>query len=274
MAPESVEHKEELEQASLQNEEVKLEAEYQKSLAVLRDNISYKLSSRELKEGRLFDALFNTAEQRNQLEGVYGVQEILQLERELNSLPITDTGDLTDLIMERIAPVLRRYYFDPEVAARAQQIEGTREPSEMFRAGQIDGYISGSPWEFTIGAGIAGEVKVMVADSIMELNWPEQSRWGLQAVKESLKEVAKLLNERPEIKAVVGVSWMMAHNVASAIGFEKFPELPVDAGKRDSIMSMALAGRRDKPYKPGKQPKPTDVMVGAMSREEFLRRFL
>ena len=77
MAPESVEHKEELEQASLQNEEVKLEAEYQKSLAVLRDNISYKLSSRELKEGRLFDALFNTAEQRNQLEGVYGVQEIL-----------------------------------------------------------------------------------------------------------------------------------------------------------------------------------------------------
>lgn len=274
MAPKGVEHEEGPERAPLLSEVDKREIEYQQGLEKFRDKLSFRLNNRELEAGPLFDALFDTPEQRSHLKEVYGAQEISQLANDLNSLPVDDKEKLADLIVERAAPVLRRYFFESEVAARAKQVEDRiNPPREEFKAGQIDGYITSSPWEFTIGAGTAGEVKVMVADNIMELNWPENSQWGVQAVKESLKEVAKLLKDRPEVKAVVGVSWMMAHDVTSAIGFEKFPDLRIDADTRDGSVMMAIAGRTGKPYRPGKEPKPADVMVGAMSREEFLRRF-
>jgi len=275
MAPESTEQEKGLEQAPVQDKDVELEVKYSNALTEFRDKLSFKLNNYEVREGQVFNILFNSPEQRSVLEEVYGAQEINQLERDLNSLPIDDKNALIDLILGRVAPVIRRLFFEPEVAARRQQIEDRiNPPREEFKAGQIDGYIISSPWEFTIGAGTGGEVKVVVADSIMELNWPENSRWGLQAVKESLKEVAKLLSERLEIKAVVGVSWMMAHNGASEIGFERFPDLPVHQDVREGSVMMAVAGRKDKPYKSGQQPKLADVIVGAMSRAEFLRRFL
>ncbi len=248
------------------------EERYQQTLVDLRQKMSTAMSRNEIIPGQIFDTLFGGPEQRSDLEIVYGAEQIAHLESELNSLVIEDKEQLVGLVVDRVVPFIRSYYFDPDVSARAVQLE-QRIRGESFKAGQMDCYVTTSPWEFTIAAGTAGEVRVIVADKIMEISWPEQSRWGWQALQESLKEVTKVLSEHPEVKAVVGLSWMMSHPAAGSLGFERFPDLPVEAGQRDSILKMVTTARRDKPHQPGKQPKPADVIVGAMSREEFLHRF-
>ena len=270
---ENEQSQDDLERVTLENEEPDRELKFQNKLVEVHDDVIQKINSSNIETSKVFDILIDTPEQRKSIEHIYGIDEIVQLEKGLNNLPTENKTELINSIVEQLTPVLRRFYFEPEVIARVQDIK-KEDVQKVIKTEIFEVIFKSSPHEFTLGAGTEGEVKIQKGDTIMEINLPENTPWGLQAARKSLKEVAKLLEQRPDVKAVGGNSWMNSRNITSEIGFEKFPDLRIDDEVREGSILTALAGRKDKPYKNGKQPVPSDVIFGAMSREEFIRRFL
>jgi len=83
--------------------------------------------------------------------------------------------------------------------------------------------------------------------------------------------MTEILKERPHIKAVIGVSWMMSRDITDRLGFEKFPDIPIEEEQKTSILGMASQARQDKDYHKGVSKE--DVMLGAMSQDQFLERY-
>ena len=59
--------------------------------------------------------------------------------------------------------------------------------------------------------------------------------------------------------------------VAAKLGFQLFPEYAIPAESVSSILSWADSARKDKPC--AKSDRKENVVLGVMSREEFLRRY-
>lgn len=147
-------------------------------------------------------------------------------------------------------------------------------------------YVAEYPEEFTTGHLISivhpflGELflkngnKIKTGDPILEIHWPEDEQSWPKGVKDVLKSfyaMAELLEQRPEIKAVIGRSWLMSRKISDDFGFEKFPDIPVD---KDIKIESALEGnyaRKDKPFPSFVDPE--SVILGAITRDDFLARY-
>ncbi len=212
------------------------------------------------------DVIFADLNDKKIAEEVYGVERISNFYENLARLKYQNKADFIEQTVNVITPFIRDLIFDPEISARAPKIE-ERSGVEHIQVGTLEAIIHPSQWVLTLR-----DSEVSAADKVLEISWPDQNGpKGLQDIKESFAEIVKILKEREDIKAVMGTSWMMSRNITSELGFEKFPDIKIEDDKRLGILNLAQAARRDKQYDKG--VKQEDVIVGAMSRDEFINRY-
>ncbi len=203
-------------------------------------------------------------------EFIFGSERTEQIKRAFQELQYADRDDFIEKMATLAEPFTRDRYFDPEVRARAEEIERRHQP-ETFEAGILNGSMIPSQWSFALSDG----TDVQLGDRVMELSLPEERvaerGLGPQGLREALQRVAVRLKQDESIKAVVGVSWMMSHDLTTRLGFEKFPDVQVPDDQRASVFDIATKARGGKPY--AWEVSHEDVKLGAMSRDAFLERY-
>ena len=83
--------------------------------------------------------------------------------------------------------------------------------------------------------------------------------------------MASYLQEHPEFAAVTGVSWMMSYPISRHLGFEVIPDIKIPGHQLVGSARMGNEARVAKGLEPDIALE--DVFFGAMTREDFLRRF-
>ena len=204
----------------------------------------------------------------SQSEPLYGQDRVAAFAVGVRELTFSSREEFIEQLMGLAQPLLHDRVYDAATRQRAEAIaQGERSQTEV--AGQLLAEIHSAEWSLTLSDGAA----VSAGDRVVEIHWPEDGTGpaGLGQVQDSLRAVAEVVRAHPEVKAVVGVSWMMSRGIADRLGFEKFPDVTLREGQRDSILGIASAARRDKPYQ--REVGAQDVGLGAMSREQFLERY-
>lgn len=200
---------------------------------------------------------------------IYGQERIEKFKLAIYELEYTSKEEFVRKMMEIITPYNYDRFFDPEIRKRAEEIE-KRYKQESFKTGKLDVTIHPSDWNFTFNDG----TKITQNDLVIEIHWPEEGEKpkGVKDVKESFQNMVDILNNNPHIKAVIGVSWMMSRDITDQLGFEKF-SVDIKADQIKHILDMASTARRDKNYPKDKDIAEKDIMLGAISREQFLEKY-
>ncbi len=198
---------------------------------------------------------------------IFGEEKVKTIIGKIKTLDYKDKDDFVAKMMELLMPLIHDRVFDPEVIARAEEIE-KREKGETFPTGDLEVNLSPSSWDFKFSDG----TEIKKGDLVLDVNWPEETKvLGAESLKRAFQEIINLLKKNKNIKAVTAVSWMMSHRISDRIGFEKFPDLKVEPEVRRIIVGLVETARRDKPY--NEKVKEEDVIVGAISREKFIEKF-
>lgn len=198
---------------------------------------------------------------------IFGEERIDDLLKEIRGINFQNKDQFVQGVIMLVEPLAREQVFNPEIQAKIKEVEEKYQPESLI-TGELKITIHPSEWEFTLSDG----TEISKGELVFEINWPEKAEIkGTKDIKESFQKIAEVLRSRQEIKAVIGVSWMMSRGITGKLGFEKFPELKLEDERKLAIIDIAQSARRDKPYKKGVNQE--DVMVGAMSREQFLEKF-
>jgi len=199
---------------------------------------------------------------------VFRAERIEKFKEDVQKLEYADKEDFINKMAVLITPFNHDRFFDPEIRMISEEIKKLYQP-EIIKVGTIDAKIHPSEWDFSLSDG----TKITKDDVLLEISWPDKGGKpaGLKDVKESFRKMIDILKGKPHIKAVIGVSWMMSRGITDRLGFEKFPDIPIEEEQKISILGMASQARRDKDYHKGVSKE--DVMLGAMSRDQFLERY-
>ena len=143
-------------------------------------------------------------------EFIFGSERTQRIKTAFHELEYADRDDFVHKMVELAAPFTRDRYFDPEVRARAEEIERRHQP-ETFEAGILNGSMIPSQWAFSLSDG----TDVQLGDRVMELSLPEERvagrGLGPQGLREALQRAAVRLTQDESNKAVVGGSWGISH---------------------------------------------------------------
>lgn len=205
---------------------------------------------------------------------IFGVERFKKLKEDLQKLEYTGKNDFVNQVTVLMEPFIKDRFFNKEMREQLEALEKEDEWEEA-EVGKLTINIRPIKQEFTFSS----DIKVSAKDKVVEISWPEEEGQdkpqGARDLTKSFKEIANFIKERPEIKAVVGVSWMMSRSITNELGFEKFPEIDIDSKKRNDIMDLANTARKDKGYikKRGEAIKKEEVIFGAISRDEFLKKY-
>ncbi|MEK7584621.1 MAG: hypothetical protein AAB490_05225, partial [Patescibacteria group bacterium] len=102
-------------------------------------------------------------------EFIFGSERTEQIKRAFQELQYADRDDFIEKMATLAEPFTRDRYFDPEVRARAEEIERRHQP-ETFEAGILNGSMIPSQWSFALSDG----TDVQLGDRVMELSLPEE----------------------------------------------------------------------------------------------------
>ena len=117
-------------------------------------------------------------------------------------------------------------------------------------------------------------IEIHNGEPVLEIAWPAHGPGprGSQDTLSAFQTIASMLRDRPEVKAVMLISWMAGRSgLMNRLGFHVIPEA-IDPRERELSFIAALAGRKDKPY--DRMIKPEDVHMAMMTRDEFLQKYL
>lgn len=123
-------------------------------------------------------------------------------------------------------------------------------------------------------------------DSYLQLHFPINVIEKLKAklnlgLKDSLQEVAKfIINNHPEVQAVVGASWLMSHPLAKKLGFEIVKRESADKSFKQPGYWLQLIDAEGNIKKDAAEflyknkRLPYDFSYGKINTEDFLERYL
>lgn len=200
-------------------------------------------------------------------EDIFGEKRVAQFKQDLLALMYTDRDDFVEKMYSLVEPFNHDRFFDADTRARADAREAARRVEETY-VGFFKLTRLPSEWECTTSDGI----HVALGDPVVEIGWPREGDQpsGIKDILHTFRQIAAYIRERPEIKAVVAVSWMMSHPVTDRLGFEKFSDVPISQEQITSVLNMASDARGDT-YR--RSVEAGDVQFGAISREAFLARY-
>lgn len=243
------------------------ERDFQDSMKKLRANMEeiYERAQREARSP--LDVFFEEAKLYEAKE-VYGDEKIKRLQEDMKNFTFSSKEEFIEKALEAIGPLARERFFNPAVREKIEEILRENQPENLV-TGKLESNIHSSNFDFEISDG----TQVARGDKVLEIQWPEKGEAprGTRDIKEAFKEIARALKEREDIKAVVGVSWIMSRKITDRLGFEKFPNIDITQEQRQSILGLAWNARKDKEYQKGVSEK--DVLFGAVSREQFLEKY-
>lgn len=218
---------------------------------------------------RPIDVLRDSGRDLRNATEVFGSARIEAFVAALDALDYSGRDDFVAKLMAINEPFRQARFFDPEVRARLAAIE-RRHQKDKLPAGNLRATVHPSEWQLNLTDGAV----VAHGDDVVEIGWPDDPTTGPRGAREieaTLRTLAQSLATRPEIKAVVAQSWMMSHPIAQRLGFELIDEAKIEDDITSKVVGWATSARADKPYR--HNVSATDVKVGAISRQEFLRRY-
>lgn len=200
---------------------------------------------------------------------IYGEEKVHALCVATGKVTSTRREDFVAQMMLLVAPLLEQRVLDPATRVRAEAIEEAHARAKEFHAGKL--IIQCKPFDSNITLGDG--TMVQKGDRVYDIVWPSEgdSPRSVHDIQDAFHQIATALRDRQEVKAVGAVSWMMGRPIAAKLGFQLFPEYAIPAESVSSILSWAESARKDKPYAKGGRKE--NVVLGVMSREEFLRRY-
>ncbi len=251
------------------------ENEYQKRLAEI-----------EFELGVLYDQAIEVGEQpieflynfqkksEKTLKEIYGETPVDDLIVGLQNLQLIEeqTDEKKNEFIKKVAnliqPLVESSFLHPEIKSKIEKIEQEKR-EKIFEAGKLKVIKHLADWDIALSDG----TKIFKnEDTILEINYPDEMKVsGLKELEKSFAEIADILRENEGIKAVIGVSWMMSAGLTDKLGFEKFSNLEISEDQMSSILTKAQNARQAKSY--SKQIDKNDVLVGVISREQFLYRY-
>ena len=269
--PETHHHSEE----GIENEEhLELRRQYEKRIEEARSEL-----------GRLFDECKQKGsdpleemkqDDQSRVRKAYGDDRIDQLFSSLETISRDEKEQFVEEVLQAADFLFYERFFNPDIKAYLDEEERIRREQnriEEIRFGTLTGkvFLSDPHWKFELPHKEFIDEKNRVR--VLEISWPDvEPPHGLQDVKESFHEMANYLQEHEEIKAVVGISWMMSRKATQRLGFKPYPDVPIDKDQIASILNIVGEARKDKP-KYEKEVDEKDVMFGAIGREDFMRMY-
>jgi len=199
---------------------------------------------------------------------IHGDERIDLLVSAIRIVSFSDKDEFVQKISDLVKPLVHDRFFKPDSARRTAELDEIHKVEEV-RVGKLSASLHASGEEFTF----PNSVLIGKNDRVLEIQWPDEGEVprGLQDIRDAFTAIANKVKEDERIKAVVGTSWMMSHAVTKKLGFEIIKGIDIEADKTSSILDRALKARKDKPY--GKHVSEADVKFGAMTREDFLKRY-
>src|SRR3989338_10916931 len=244
------------EQARHEENEVK----YKERMTAVRENIE-KIFDTSMQEQKSPVDVFFEESRIEEAKTIFGSERIDEFIDSVRHLEIESKEAFVDAIMGLIEPLVHDRYFNSEIRSRAEEFELRHQPEKLLLS-TLDLSVHFSPWIFEISDG----TKITTSDRVMEIQWPDSGKQskGVQGIKWAFRDIADLLLKHPDVKAVIGVSWMMSRGAVARLGFEKIPQATIDQEQKQSIIGLATKAREDKDYSKGVGEG--DILLGAMSR--------
>lgn len=204
----------------------------------------------------------------------FGDARIDELFISLRQIPQVEKEQFCAGVIEAAHFLFYDRYFNPDVKQFFDEADAERQQRlriEKIRFGTLTATIHQPDSQWLVE--LKNEQYIKENDRVLEISWPEdQTPQGIRDIKDSFRQMGAYVEDHPEIKAVVAVSWMMSRGAAHKLGFTNYPDVRVEHKQIDSILSMVEEARKDKP-KYEKDVTEKDVMFGAIDREEFIRRY-
>ncbi|MBI5465949.1 MAG: hypothetical protein HY974_01515 [Candidatus Kerfeldbacteria bacterium] len=245
-----------------------LRAEFEQNIASIRRMATVLYEEAERTQRLPVDLIFEQESSAEDSSFVYGNQRYQSLVRAVRELKFSNKEEFINGVLESFTPLLYDAVYNSEVRKRIDEVE-SRHKLEVVELGKLEASIHPSNWEFVL----SDSTKITIHDNVLDISWPEESVGprGLEDVRTAFRKVVDILKQRDDIKAVIGVSWMMSHPITERLGFEKFPDIEVGAQSRASVVSIARVARENKNYE--RDVSGQDVMLGAMSRQQFINKY-
>lgn len=207
------------------------------------------------------------------LEYTHGKEATEKIMAALQAVPPgLEREEFISRIRDIVAPAIWLEITNSDVSAR--QSGYAPEKEHHFQTSDsglsIDGLLRNTDQELRFEGGAV----LPVGSKVMEVSWPKETAapQGLHGMKEVFHVMAEYLNDHPEIQAVTGVSWMMSHPISRRLGFQVMPNVQIKPNQPRGSAEMGNAARVSN----GREAdiSPADVFFGAMTREDFLQRFV
>lgn len=246
-----------------------LQREYDEWQVAARQSAEKLYDDCEAQGKRPIDVLRESGRRLENATEAFGAERVEAFVAALSTLEYSGREDFVSKIMAINEPFGQARFFDPQVRAHLATIE-QRHRKDMLVAGSLNATVHPSEWQLSLADGTV----VANGDDVVEIGWPDDPTTGPRGAREveaTLRTLAQSLAARPEIKVVVAQSWMMSHPITRRLGFELIDEATIEGDITSKVVSWATSARADKPYR--HRVDVADVKLGAISREEFLRRY-
>lgn len=217
------------------NESENLEQVYESEKLKARERVG-EIFDAAIKHGRSpIDEFLDQAQGFEHARELHGDEAIDEFVRQLPSVTQENREAFLDSVLALLDPILRRQVFDPELRARIAA-DRQRDSTEVIPTGledepHLEMHIHGSRWDFSLPDG----TRLQIGEPVMEISWASKGL-GPRGVKDTIKAfraMARYLDGRPDIKAVIAVSWMVAREgLMDKLGFHRLTEVEIPAEER------------------------------------------
>lgn len=206
------------------------------------------------------------------LERIFPSQHIQQVIESITALPDEiDRETFIARVRTAVEPFIRAETLDPVVR---QKVEAMNEEQKMKFTDPDTGHaLLCTLRELGQDIELADAHHVQPRDKVLEVSWSEglEGPKGFKSIQRIFREIARYVADHPDVQAVTGVSWMMAHPIARRFGFEVRPDVEFPVNQKIGSADLGNAARQGKPEM--RQITSEEVLFGIMSREAFLERF-
>lgn len=213
---------------------------------------------------------------------LFGDELVESILAQLPTVPQDDRQAFIDQMNELAEPIMRGRIFDPEIRAQLQRTEKDTEviltgpedqPHLEMRIHAFDDQMRDQGHQ-PLRVELPDGTIIQRGDAVMEISWANQGQAprGIKDAIIALRSMAATLKTRPEIKAVMAVSWMVGrHDLMDRLGLHIITGVDIPLEQQANVLDWASKGRADKPY--ATQPESKDVQLAMVSAKEFIERY-
>ena len=250
------------------------EAEYEQELADSHQRIG-DLYDRALQANRNpIDLLREETENFQWMRKLFGHAAIDEIFRELPTVPTDSRQAFADRMTAIAQPTIRQMFFDPDIRARREAMRHLGDTEVILTGPEAEPHLEMRIHATGLDIEMSDGRPLKTGDMVMEVSWPNTgvSPRGAKDAIQAFRTMANELERRPEIKAVITVSWMVSREkLMTKLGFHPRPDVAIDQIQKREVIDWAQKGRADKPY--DRDVNPNDVQLAVIPRAEFLERY-